>query len=394
MGAFKLETGEAIVTEYVAATKGWLDARPDLKQCEDVKRSLQEEDVWASAVGWGGIARFLPSPSKSTPRVASDIVVKVNKYLEDHKRCVNALPAHDYVKLLSGIATRLSDDGPQQRIEKLFSNPILIDTWSIVEPSGRVYYVLKEPPKAISPDGAVENIIKYITDYDLTLRSGILKQGSRFGRSPQRDIAVWATEQFSNKQMTTEDWDRHGMKLFEDILFSSDMHPILKASLLYRVVECLVGGDPQLAKDFENVIADLNKIKERYNLDANWMNPDDEQASLGKDPVSRELNRLKIPKDIAAKSADSSTKLWKSLKVAYQPIGFLSKDLKGSWRVRSVKESSPEEHQMVLFRVAKDDSVELIELGRLKAGGVIQYKDESALLEGRLVFAQSPSDQS
>jgi hypothetical protein len=379
-----------VVEDFVDAAKQWIAAKPDDPLTKDLKKSLGDRPIYEAVLAWNSVSQSLSNVLEIDSRSAKAQADRIAAYVQAYPNAPMATQASAYSKLLLSIQALPSQIA---KLDALFSNPIIKSSHVVTDRSSKNVYLTTDKIPDPIPDAGFS--MSYIINNEMNVRSAFIRAGSIIERSPQSVIAERAIPKIDSMSFKT--WSTSGVQFLIDIHENNGINPVLRAKLLTDIITILVEGSPSLAGPLEAQKSLLENIAKRHKLDCNWMDPTDEEGAKVTEAVRDELVRLRFSPDIARQTDAVILKAWKSLRVQYRAVGWVSRQTANKtdgrnttdWRLESPKTLNALNDELVFFHPDRtpgqitESRIEIVDRNQISS------KSSAGLSTGIMVFLRS-----
>jgi hypothetical protein len=385
----ELVTAVGSHTRYVAALRLFAQSFPQTKTAADFQTALQEQDLWKGMDAWSALAaawRNIDLGNLNSVAAAAQV-----QQIKDNLAAYPGLPQAEAFKTrlpyLEAIARR-SDavQGPLTRsLELDFKDPLVVGLWVVEDDAGKQYYISNSIN--LGQQTVVSVNLSYLVAFDQTRKQrSLLKSAIKFhDRAPQSVAAASVLDRLS-KMESPRDWERTFYFMLFDITSQQRMDPVLKVTLLQKTIRVACEGSHAMRLGFGKY-HDLLQAPD-FALNANWMDPDDEDAKRAKTLANLLLQRLPDLLESATRTAEYVQQARAPAGTAYRWFGWLGLDSNGTWHCNHNSGLSASGRLYVVQGVG-EGFISLNLIGSI-SGGQIQLNPQSStvLVEGRPVFLE------
>ena len=266
---------------------------------------------------------------------AAELLKACNEFVRDHGGIPDAAEVKRRIPYLEAIVRRAGTDGKlHSPLNELFTDPMIATLWmvEVVDEKGEeARYYLVSPPAEIGANQASVQIA-YINDFarvaskQTRLRVGDIKYS---GQAPQSIVAKQAMDELAKINNGLR--EAVFAKIISIIASETKLDPILKVTLLQRVLEVACEGSESLRAPFESFRELLGSVK--IDPSVPWMYLQNEDTRRTRELASELLNRLPPYQEVIKKAASSLTSFKAPLGQEYRWVGWLDREVTGKWQI-------------------------------------------------------------
>ncbi len=362
----------------------------------------QESPQWQALERWNQFADRVQGVSltRIKPDEAGKLLADVKRLQGDETTArlpgVEVIASH--VAYLESISARTTD--PRALTQKLFAmlnEPAItsLRTVQVTQPAGGVkrYYLL-DPPSV----SGTQVTLRIASGFDL-MRSNkivqleqIVKSGTALDVVPGHVALGQRLQQILTTDLATKGWETAFLDALEAIQTATDVEPLVQLLFLERTLDAASKGSTILARALRPVRDPITAAE--IQLTANWLNPDDQSASLERQKTISLWQRLPPVAELrmgvnAELAAIDQTKFDR-----YTWVGCLLKDDNpaATWRCATRLQNNASGDLVVILRDAGDEKIMIERIGKLQGGAaVLDTAKTRALSEGRAVYMVAKS---
>jgi hypothetical protein len=377
------------IQAYSKALREYVQRNPSADRTPDLKRVADELPCWQAVADWEKLATEWRQAALAglQPAAANDRLKAASGVLEKFTNCSACESLRTLLPYFQAIAQR---DNAGKRIDaplkKLFNHPLVADVWMLETEDGnkgRQRYYCHERPTSDK-----DSRFEYVCAFDEKTQTGSLSKTSKVlyrGRAPQTNVA----EQIQPVLNTLNDdnWEKSFCRMIAVVQVDRAIDPILKITLLERVLSTGIGGSHYLEKAFAR---HLEWIKSA-NIDtfANWLDPTNSD-------VARVRNEAEIKLRDFPDVVGPSNAVEEDMKTLHRPsdfrwIGWLHRSRDGQYECLSRPELDGDGPLFVACGETAGGKSVLNAIGRRDGKKVtIEPALRSSLAEGRPVYLKVP----
>jgi hypothetical protein len=382
------------VEAYRAATARYVEGFPKSSRAENLKKAIDESELWAGIVAWHKLVE--PSLKRSfvvEPAEARAQATKVQQFIDSRDKYVDTDAVLQYLDFLDALAQRQESTAGSaaEKLRKLFSNLFIRDLWYARLKNGKVFYLAKDLAPAYeeakTQAGKKFVPVSFLVNFEGKQQSKQINVDDidEIGRAPQ---SILADELQKIPDLGDINWEEFMITFAQRIRNNKEIDPILQLTLLKQVLENATRGSCSLRAALGT---HRQKIDEgKVDLSAPWINPNSDSADAARPSAKDLLRRIPslepVPKVAAAHQQKFEQAVSRS---CWAPIGWLTHDRTGYRCCCDVDLSGYDE---LCVLMPKDKSTPVWEpVARVINGkpGAIGTTDRNALLEGRWIFARN-----
>jgi hypothetical protein len=319
-------------SRYASALRYYAASFPESPLSADFQVAAEEQPMWEGLEAWNQLADVLERanlPSLSPDRARS-LQQQIDQTAGDHPGYPQATDFDRLSPFLEAVGRRTKNDVPAvEDVKQFFTNPVIFGLWMVQTRSGQRYYTPQEPkdhPYAVR--------VSYFTDYvqraDITIKAQDIEL---MGRAPQSVLAEEVLRQLTRLGSDTSNWESFFYHLIQAVTAARDVDPILHVTMFQRVLETACNGSYPLQRAFTPHIGMLKAPG--FSLNANWMNPSDEDANRSRAQARLLLENLPGAKDGFKEAFEEAARLRLQLMTTkftrYRWIGWLKRDANLQW---------------------------------------------------------------
>jgi hypothetical protein len=367
---------QSALTDYVRDFAG-------TDRATEFRRVAEESTLWPTMDAWNAlVAQWQRKPlTDLTPDEAAERSKLTAKFIEEFKGFPGCDGLGDRLPFLNPITQR-NENGQrlEQKLTRLFTDPLVADLWMVVHKDGRRFYGRSEPK--VEPDRL--NGFKYVIQFDFVEKSIGLRAEDVLekGLAPQSKIAKQLNQ--TVKEVTDSTWDRTFFSMLKLIHEAPDIDPILRLNLLQQTHEIGRQGSLVFEKTFDDYAAILKRAE--VNPFANWLDPSDEDAKQQRKRAQEVMAKLPDFATVAKRARAEGDKVRRPVGRTFRWVGWLQRTSDGKWEGRY--QTTPDGSGS-LFVVAKGNGSDFAieEIGQVKSGVPrIASSAKNTLVEGRPLY--------
>ncbi|HEV3167025.1 MAG TPA: hypothetical protein VGZ22_23650, partial [Isosphaeraceae bacterium] len=319
-----------LVDQYVAALGLYLQAFPDDTHSKAFRKVIAEQPLWKAAVAWEQMTEpwMLGRMTITDTAEARTRLDQCRQFLADHPDFADASLVRTYIGYLDAIVKResSSEAGLRDQLVKLFAGRLIENLWQVRAKGGKAYYVSDEPKL----NEALR--LRYVAGFREEKAQIFINHSDveQIVRAPQSRIADFAKDKLSS--MTVSTWDATMVSILRRIQDDRDLDPLLKVSLLMKVLGIAQQGSYPL----ERAVQPYNEALRRGSLAVNvpWMDPESAQAIRLRPLAAQVIKSLPTLTQAVESASQYRTRLEAQVAQRTHWVGWLVKQESGSWRCR------------------------------------------------------------
>ena len=364
----KLTSSVGNAAAYDDALEEFAKRFPDSEIAANLAVLKQESQLWQGFAEWNGLMSALRSESEPlTSKRAREFIADGEKLSKKYP----SLQLADQFRLRKGylesIANREPENGPQviAELQKLFRDPLVGNLWMVETNNNDLlrFYSRHEPVKE---SGMVR--FNYLAGFNLEEKAQSARESdvSYLGRAPQSTLAEHANALLSS--MSPRDWEKNFTLILDSILKEERLDPLLKISLLQRVLKTGIAGSSALGDGFADYRRELEGTT--VDLSVSWMNPRDSAAKVERNRAEVFIGGLPPISDAIRAAAVNVRHLREPLEFSYHWIGWLSRDANNAWTAVTAEPASETGDLIIVCKSSGDASAAPVVIGELDKGVV------------------------
>ncbi len=387
--------------EYARALEQYVKQFPGSPRAKNFQLALKEKPLWLASRAWSRLLRpYEDHPLKLKFADAGELAGKLRAFQNDQgSSFYDPALARAYLQYLEALVQQ--DEGNAKsaahELRALFDRNYIRNVWALVEQDRdgeqtRTYYLAEDPADKLKE--AREEGLDLIGIHHLSglegkdaVKNVFLARVTKTFRAPQSKLAEMVHRMPKNFADPT--WEAGTLKLAQAIREAPDIDPVLQLSLLDQVLALAARGSSPLAQALEPY---RQKIKQA-NVDLNvpWLNPVSDSASRSRPKARRVVEQLPSFQTAGDTAAAKKQELGQALARSRRELaGWLAWEKDAGWQCRSPAPLTGDLTLGVVYP-GTDQAVIWKPVGKL-VNGKATFTDpqDSALLEGRLLFAVRP----
>jgi hypothetical protein len=268
----------------------------------------------------------------------------------------------------------------------LFGKVFIKSLWFVELANDKVYYLTSDPSKDLDSKSYLN--VKYLIGLDGSDKPKQIeyKDVQKSGQAPQSAIAAEADRLLAT--VNVDSWDETLLKLATQIQKKEDMDPVLRLSLLKKVLDHAAKGSYPLAL----ALQDFQKLLNRPEIDLTvpWINPDRDCRADRK--LARDLfPKLPALEPVLKSAAERRRRLASAATESdLKPFGWLMQT-KGKWECRSRASLLEPGELCVIIMLGGTSQTQCVGIGKVADKRItLDMRDSRIQLEGRLIFIRKP----
>jgi len=379
---------------YQRALLEFVGKLPEAGQSVDFKRVAEELPVWEEVSVWNEfIAKWNEQDaSRLDSRQAEELLAACQALINEHAGLPGKPEVERCVAHLEAIVRRGGADGAKlyAPLNELFTDPMIATLWMVEtkDEKGTVarYYLVTPPPEIGGNQASVQ--ISFIDDFARVANKQERVRVSEIqfsGQAPQSAIARQAMDALA--RINSDLWESVFAKILLSIATDKQLDPILKVTLLQRVLEVACDGSESMRKAFAQYREVLNSVP--IDPSVPWMDLKNEDTRRTRELANELLGRLPSIQEVL-KSAASNLAAFKTgpgSECAW--IGWLDRDATGKW-ICHLPRGDQQDCQMLVPVPTDGKAFRWASVGSIKGGQVeLGRENPQVFVQGRPVFTES-----
>jgi hypothetical protein len=371
------------IKRYLESLRDYTVRFPKTARSEAIARAINERILWETAVVWESLMQQWAVPRVARePVEASQRLIQLNDFRTAYKP-QPVEPAFSELFRYHEALARLvaADDNPAIRLDKLFSSPIIENTWLLKTKDGSRYYSLEKPRElaagyhakvVVSLDGKEEPV--FVTNFNF----------SSVGVAPHSSFAQKIKKRIPNSIGWANRWETAVIDVAHEVLIEPDLDPIVRWTLLDGTIRLGVRGSYSLATAFKDQLQFLDRAG--INTKVLWFDSGDSPANLERRRADDALKRFPSLAPCANAALEVRRRLEALASRRYAPAGVALKGMNDRWECRAGARIAAGTALYVILPNVGWQPIGTSD-GSAPDGAGLDRQAEPLLEEGRLVFA-------
>ena len=314
---------------------------PRHRQFQQVLKN--EAALWAGIEEWSLLKQRLNGTNlaKLSPKDAPGLLARANAVLENYPGFPEEAALQSIVEYLKILAIR--DQGKvQSAVESVLNRPIVRGLYFLETKDGKRYYSTKIPAALGNTHFTIRYAVDIALDDEKTLtvkkediKNLLLAGGQSFDfESPQMKFSKFAKDKIDKLSTDPSTWERDFLDILTTLRADKKMDAFVKFQLIKAMQDFGTLGSAYLKQQLQPDMETLTKFGDEIDTNANWIDPDNEEAKKDRQKAADALRKLQ-DSDKALKGLEAYLESLNSVKLGtdYAWVGWLHRDRKNQWTV-------------------------------------------------------------